>query len=152
MSERLTESLHDGASGRNSLHPGNALIKLSRYTLDRCSKVNEIHTDRHPYTNDRNCDQCIFLICQPSDMSSERPVQDTQRAVENKHEHYRCRCCGNSHRKCIYSTEKSLCLIFSVLMIASIKPSTIERITRITENFSVVTKLLRNVPSVKIFV
>ena len=42
-------------------------------------------------------------------MSSESLVQDTQRAVENKHEHYRCRCCGNSHRKCIYSTEKSLC-------------------------------------------
>lgn len=58
----------------------------------------------------------------------------------------------NSHRKCIYSTEKSFRLIFSVLMIASIKPSTIERITRITENFSVATKLLRNVPSVKIFV
>ena len=53
----------------------------------------------------------------------------------------------------IFTVRKNpFALIFSVLMIASIKPSTIERITRITENFSVVTKLLRNVPSVKIFV
>ena len=52
-----------------------------------------------------------------------------------------------------YTVRKNpFALIFSVLMIASIKPITIERITRITENFSVVTKLLRNVPSVKIFV
>ena len=66
-------------------------------------------------------------------MSSESPVQDTQRAVEINMNTTDAAAAEIAIGSAYTVRKNPFALIFSVLMIASIKPSTIERITRITE-------------------